>query len=196
MFTFVQNYEKVSFPEAVAKVAEISGYKLSFDPSALKTPIDPKKDALYKVLVETIRYTHYQLGAQAGTPVREYLANRGIDEATIEKFEIGWNGPGDEYASLPAGQGLQPAGHGRGECRKTQRKRSARCVRQPDHVSIHDSLGHPIGFTARSMDPEAQSKYINTTETDVLRQRSYGLQLPPRQTAPPVRKGGCFYARA
>ena len=167
VFTFVQNYEKVSFPEAVAKVAEISGYKLSFDPSAFKTPVDPRKDALYKVLAETIRYTHYQLGAQAGTPVREYLANRGIDEATIEKFEIGWNGPGDELLRF-----LQAKGY------NEQDMVAANVVRLNESglhdvfasritFPIHDSLGNPIGFTARSMDPEAQSKYINTTETDV-----------------------------
>ena len=167
VFTFVQNYEKVSFPEAVAKVAEISGYKLSFDPSALKAPVDPRKDALYKVLAETIRYTHYQLGAQAGTPVREYLANRGIDEATIEKFEIGWNGPGDELLRF-----LQAKGY------NEQDMVAANVVRLNESglhdvftsritFPIHDSLGNPIGFTARSMDPEAQSKYINTTETDV-----------------------------
>ena len=167
VFTFVQNYEKVSFPEAVAKVAEISGYKLSFDPSALKTPVDPKKDVLYKVLAETIRYTHYQLGAQAGTPVRQYLSQRGIDEATIEKFEIGWNGPGDELLRFLQAKGYNEQDMVASNVVRLNESGLHDVFSSRITFPIHDSLGNPIGFTARSMDPEAQSKYINTTETDV-----------------------------
>jgi DNA primase len=34
VFTFVQNYEKISFPEAVARVAQLIGYQLSVNPTA------------------------------------------------------------------------------------------------------------------------------------------------------------------
>lgn len=167
VFTFVQNYENVSFPEAVFKVAEISGHPLSISPEQFRTPVDPRKSALYKVMAETIRYTHYQLNSQAGTPIRQYLAQRGIGEDTIEKFEIGWNGPQDELLRFLKAKGYAE-----------QEMVGANVVRLTEGglhdvfasritFPIHDSLGNPIGFTARSMDPEAPSKYINTTETEV-----------------------------
>ena len=167
VFTFVQNYEKISFPEAVVKVAEISGYKLSFDPGQLKPAVDPEKEALYKVLAETIRYTHYQLNAVAGSQARKILNDRGIDDALIDKFEIGYNGTTDDLLHF-----LQAKGY------KEQDMVSGNVVRLNESglhdvfagritFPIHDSLGNPIGFTARATDPEAQSKYINTTETKI-----------------------------
>ncbi len=167
VFTFVQNYENISFPEAVARVAELTGTPLSFDPAALKTPADPRKAALYKVLQETIRYTHYQLSAQAGIPVRKYLQERGIDEAVIEKFEIGWNGPGDELLRFLKAKGYSEQDMVAGNVVRLSESGLHDVFASRITFPIHDSLGNPIGFTARSMDPQAASKYINTTETPI-----------------------------
>ena len=167
VFTFVQNYENISFPEAVARVAELTGTPLSFDPAALKTPADPRKAALYKVLQETIRYTHYQLSAQAGIPVRKYLQERGIDEAVIEKFEIGWNGPGDELLRFLKAKGYSEQDMVAGNVVRLSESGLHDVFASRITFPIHDSLGNPIGFTARSMDPQATSKYINTTETPI-----------------------------
>ncbi len=167
VFTFVQNYENISFPEAVARVAELTGTPLSFDPAALKTPADPRKAALYKVLQETIRYTHYQLSAQDGIPVRKYLQERGIDEAVIEKFEIGWNGPGDELLRFLKAKGYSEQDMVAGNVVRLSESGLHDVFASRIMFPIHDSLGNPIGFTARSMDPQATSKYINTTETPI-----------------------------
>lgn len=167
VFTFVQNYENISFPEAVARVAELTGTPLSFDPAALKTPADPRKAALYKVLQETIRYTHYQLSAQVGIPVRKYLQERGIDEAVIEKFEIGWNGPGDELLRFLKAKGYSEQDMVAGNVVRLSESGLHDVFASRITFPIHDSLGNPIGFTARSMDPQAASKYINTTETPI-----------------------------
>ena len=167
VFTFVQNYENISFPEAVARVAELTGTPLSFDPAALKTPADPRKAALYKVLQETIRYTHYQLSAQAGIPVRKYLQERSIDEAVIEKFEIGWNGPGDELLRFLKAKGYSEQDMVAGNVVRLSESGLHDVFASRITFPIHDSLGNPIGFTARSMDPQATSKYINTTETPI-----------------------------
>ena len=58
VFTFVQNYEKISFVEAVKEVADIVGYHLTYDATA-KKEIDPHKQALYKVLDEMIRFVGF-----------------------------------------------------------------------------------------------------------------------------------------
>ena len=61
VFTFVQNFEKVSFVEAVAAVAQITDQQLSIHPSTFEKPVDPHIESIHKVLEETIRYTTYQL---------------------------------------------------------------------------------------------------------------------------------------
>lgn len=72
VFSFVQNYKKVSFVEAVGEVADIIGYHLNVDTTEKKA-VDPHKQDLYKVLDETIRYTMYELNTDVATKEREYL---------------------------------------------------------------------------------------------------------------------------
>ena len=76
VFTFVQNYEKVSFVEAVERVCELTGQKLSVQPVSVSKPVDPHIDSLHKILDETIRFTSYQLDTSAGTIAKEYLKKR------------------------------------------------------------------------------------------------------------------------
>ena len=79
VFTFVQNYEKISFVEAVKEVADIVGYHLTYDVTA-KKEIDPHKQALYKVLDEMIRFTMYELNPDIAKEERVYLEKRGLND--------------------------------------------------------------------------------------------------------------------
>ena len=88
VFTFVQNFEKVSFVEAVEKVAELTGFHLSSKPAISKVEVDPHKKALYNVLNETINYTMYQLDTSVALHAKEYLEKRGIDAETRKEFQI------------------------------------------------------------------------------------------------------------
>lgn len=168
VFTFVQNYEKVTFPEAVGRVASLIGYQLSVQPDEYRKPKDPHKEALYAVLSETIRYTAYQIENQDGAVAREYLHKRGLDDSVLKQFEIGWH---------PGGDVLYRFLHAKGyEDRDLVSANVARATASGMHdvfsdritFPIHDSYGNPIGFSARSMDANAASKYINTNETDIF----------------------------
>lgn len=168
VFTFVQNYEKVSFPEAVGRVASLIGYPLSVQPDSYQKPKDPHKEALYAVLSETIRYTSYQMESSEGTAAREYMKKRGLDDSVLKTFEIGWH---------PGGDVLYRFLHAKGyEDRDLVSANVARSTPSGMHdvfsdritFPIHDSHGNPIGFSARSMDPNNPSKYINTNETDIF----------------------------
>ena len=57
VFTFVQDYEKISFPEAVGRVASLVGYTLSVQPAAVQKNRDPGREKIYEVLNEPIRET-------------------------------------------------------------------------------------------------------------------------------------------
>ena len=84
VFSFVQKYEKISFIEAVYKVAEYSGVTLSAPLERVSAPaVDPHIAALHKVLDEMIQYTRYELDTEAGAQCRAYLGRRGLDEEII-----------------------------------------------------------------------------------------------------------------
>ena len=87
VFSFVQKYEKISFIEAVYKVAEYSGVTLSAPLERVSAPaVDPHIAALHKVLDEMIQYTRYELDTEAGAQCRAYLGKRGLDEEIIQRF--------------------------------------------------------------------------------------------------------------
>lgn len=169
VFTFVQNFEKVSFVEAVSTVAEITGQTLSVSPVSVSTPVDPHIDALHRVLNETISYTTYQLENTVGDSAREYLEKRGLDRKTRETFQIGYNPPGNALSMF-----LQKKGYSLQDCIGSNVSMSSGgglrdMFEGRIMFPIHDAYGKPIGFSARSMDPSDPSKYKNTIETDIFR---------------------------
>ena len=169
VFTFVQNFEKVSFPEAVAEVARLVGYPLSVDPAAQKKPEDPHRETLYRILDETIRYSMYQMNTEEGKQYRDYLEQRGLDQKTREQFQIGW---------LPARDQLYRFLHAKGY--SDSDLVSVNVVRTSpgglhdvfsDRITfpVHDPQGRPIGFSARTIDRNTPSKYRNTNDTELFR---------------------------
>lgn len=165
VFTFVQRYENVSFPEAVERVAKLIGHSLSVSVTPLKKEIDPDLKKLYRVMNETIQYTMYQFDTPVGIRQKEYLDRRGLNEETRKTFEIGFNPENDVLLEFLRAKGYD-----------TQDMVDCNVVRSSSGglhdvfegrilFPIHDEFGNPIGFTARSIDPNNPSKYINTTET-------------------------------
>ena len=95
VFTFVQNYEKISFIEAVYKVAGYAGVHLEHSLVLPQKHIDPHIAALHKACKETIEFTNYQLDSIDAKNVKEYLFKRNITEDIIRKFTIGYNPKND-----------------------------------------------------------------------------------------------------
>lgn len=169
VFTFVQNYENISFIEAVEKVAEIVHHPLSVTVDSSKPVVDPRKKALYDVLGETIRYTCYQMSTKDGEDARLYLESRGIDEEVRKKFEIGWNPGNDALTKFLQAKGYDERDMVLANVSKTGYEGLRDVYGMRITFPIHDAKGNPIGFSARTMDPENPSKYVNTTETEVFK---------------------------
>ena len=78
---FVMEYEKLSYPETIEKLASMYNFNLEYD-----TNVEKKSDI--KILEDINKY--YQKLYTNNNIVREYVHNRGISEFSIEKFEIGY----------------------------------------------------------------------------------------------------------
>jgi len=78
---FVMEYEKLSYPEALEKLASMYNVNLEYD------NVNVKKQDI-KVLEDTNKY--YQKLFVNNTTAKDYIRNRGISEFSIEKFEIGY----------------------------------------------------------------------------------------------------------
>ena len=89
--TFVQKYEKISFDDAVKKVAAFSGCS---DPRLLRDYTkkrDPAKEPFYQCLKDLTEYYSYALLTSEGKAANEYLLNRGLTPEDIEHFKIGYS---------------------------------------------------------------------------------------------------------
>lgn len=166
VFAFVQNYEKVTFVEAVMKVAKMINYdlKVSQEPISL---YEQKYGSLYQVLDEMIKYAHYSLNTQDGKAAKEYLLNRKISEDLIDMFDIGYNPLNNSIYRFLSAKGYQLSDMVKANIVRADSNFNSDVFAGRVVFPIHDEFAHPIGFTARSLDSNAQSKYINTATSEL-----------------------------
>jgi DNA primase len=78
---FVMEYEKLSYPETIEKLASMYNFNLDYENTTEK-----KQDT--KVIEDVNKF--YQKLFVSNDSVKEYIHKRGISEFSIEKFEIGY----------------------------------------------------------------------------------------------------------
>ena len=79
--SFVMEYEKLSYPEAIEKLASMSNVSLQYDDN------NQKKQSV-KIIEDVNKF--YQKLLVSSPAVKDYIKQRGISEFSIEKFEIGY----------------------------------------------------------------------------------------------------------
>ena len=168
VFSFVQNYEKISFPEAVGRVASLVGYPLDIKEAGPAIKKDPRKEKLYQILNEAIKYMMYELNSSEAIEQKEYLEKRGLDQTIREKFQIGYNPKADKLYQFLKAKGYEDKDLV--ACNLVRISEDGLHDVFYDRISfpIHDTYGNPIGFSARSINPNNASKYINTNETELF----------------------------
>ncbi len=80
---FVMDYEKLSYPEAVEKLATLTNFSLTY------TENTNQKEQLNSSILESIN-NYYKKSLIDHKESLDYLKNRGISDYSIEKFEIGY----------------------------------------------------------------------------------------------------------
>ena len=166
VFQFVQDFEKVSFPEAVEKVGDLVGVHVQSVPKK-EVVEDPQVKRIKEVLSDATSYFSYILKTTDGAKAKEYLASRGIDEETALKFGVGYNPYQKLYPYLKA-KGYQEEEMSQANLIRYYHGHFEDVFQNRITFAIHDRQGQSIGYTARSMDPKSESKYINTDNTLVF----------------------------
>lgn len=177
-FNFIMEMEGVNFPEAVRRVAEISGVMLpeSEDDETFrrnKIKYEEKKQLAERVIeLNELALEFWENELQNDTPkakaAREYLIGRGIDEETQKRFRLGFSA--DSWDSLL--NALRDFG-----AEETLIVQSGLVSVNEEKDRIYDRFrgrimfpvldieGRPVAFGARGMTPEDQPKYLNSPET-------------------------------
>ena len=169
VFTFVQNYEDVSFIDAVAIVAEKCGIDVD------KSKIQSNKKVVNKEELEIMNLTEkfYQnnLKTEFGTTAMDYLNKRGINDNIIKEFGIGLSLDNNDslYNLLlkkkyPVNKMLDV-----GLINQSDGKVYDMFTRRIT-FPLWDKDGNIIGFSARIYRNEKDtSKYVNSRETKLFK---------------------------
>ncbi|MCZ6783619.1 MAG: DNA primase, partial [Proteobacteria bacterium] len=172
---FLMSHETLTFPEAARILAREIGIEIP-ETAPGERGVSERVFAAIELAQKLYREA---LDSPAGARARAYLADRGLDAETIERFGIGfapdrW----DAVTSALAAAGI-PSAMGEKAGLLAERQRGGHYDRLRGRVvfPISDVRGRVIGFGGRALAADQEPKYLNTTESPVFRKREsfYGF---------------------
>jgi DNA primase len=177
-FRFVQETEGFEFAQAVEALADRYRVQLEYEEGSRPDErARRRRERLLSLLEDAAGfYERYLWEAQAGEPVREYLAGRGLGDAACREFRLGLS---------PGGAVLPRKAREKGYTAEELTAAGLTNRRGNDYFGarlvfpLADRQGRVLGFGARRLrdsDP-IKAKYINTPETELFQKSAlvYGL---------------------
>ncbi len=179
---FLMNFEKLSFPEAVRTLADRHAIPLPQDmEQGPATPEGLSKNDLAAVCEFAMKYFQTQLKQPAGKAALEYVLGRGISDASIERFGLGF--APDSWDALIKAAARKSIGEGQLVAAGLARRRDSGSgcydyFRNRLMFPIHDTAGRVAGFGGRALSAEERAKYLNSPESALFDKSNmlYGLQ--------------------
>ncbi len=184
--SFVRETENVSFMEAVEILAGEAGMQMpARDPKAQEKA--DRRTQLIEVMEQAVQFYRLQLRTGAAAEARAYLDRRGLTEAVLERWEIGFAPPGwqnlrDHLKGKGVPDDLILAA---GLAKTSDKGRDPYdTFRHRIMFPIRDARGRAIAFGGRAMDPSDNAKYLNSPETELFdKGRSLYNHGPAREAA-------------
>jgi DNA primase len=184
---FVMRMEHIGFVEAVERLADRVGFRLTYTGGGSSVQRDRgTRSRLLEANRQAAAFYAEQLSSAEARPAVEFLATRGFDADAARRFGVGFAPSAWDALTkhlLAAGFGLDElyrAGLAK-EGRKGPIDRFRRRLLWP----IHELGGDVVGFGARRLfdDDPIEAKYLNTAETPVYRKAHllFGLDLAKRE---------------
>ncbi len=179
VISFLQETERLSFPEAVERLAAEAGMQMpAEDPQAAER--EQKRQGLSDWMDLSQKWFAANLRRSVGKAAREYLERRGLPEDQWERFGLGY-APNDREGLKGAlvqrgakpgdlvemGMLISPEGGGQPYDRFRDRLM----------FPILDARGRIVSFGGRAMNPDDRAKYLNGPESPLFHKGAtlYGL---------------------
>lgn len=166
VFTFVKDYENVSFLEAVSIVAKKAG--ITFDYVASEKKVDNKFANLFKITNDSAKFYQNNLNTKDGEKALDYLKRRGFTLESIKELEFGLSTFNNSLLNF-----LNKKGYSNEDIEKT----TLISLEGKPHdvfvnrimIPIHDLNGNVVGYTGREFLNNDGPKYVNSKESVIFK---------------------------
>lgn len=157
---FVQDYEKLNYPEALEKIASIMNFSL------VHTKKSNNYSELRRVLEQIEKW--YRKNLDLNQKAKEYLKNRGINSNSIEEFGIGYVGKSNELIKFLSDNFL-PFDKAEEVGVIANRDNGGYYARLTERITfpIYSHSGAIVGFGGRTI-TNHPAKYINSPQTKLF----------------------------
>jgi DNA primase len=166
VITFVSKLESLAFPEAVRLLAGRAGIELEPEnPQAAR--VRSEREAIYEANAIAAAFFERMLHDSKGADVRRYCERRGISQASIEKFHLGyapddWSALADELRRANVDQNVAA----KAGLLKQGERGFYDFYRDRLMIPTYATTGEVIAFGGRTMG-DGEPKYLNTSTTPV-----------------------------
>ena len=172
--TFLMDYEKISFIEALEKIADKYGISLNYEKN--KTSLD-FFTKLYEIHISAEQLFINNINNSSNKNIKEYFYNRGIQEKTITDFKIGfandsWNDLFNHLKTKFSSDLINKSGLFINSKKGTFDRFRNRII-----FPIRNKSNKIVGFGGRDISGNDPAKYLNSPETQIYNKSEilYGL---------------------
>lgn len=156
--SFVMDYEKLNYPEAIEKLASQYNFSLQYT--------DANKQTKHSKLLEKLS-EYYQTLLTHNTQALDYLEKRGVFESSIEKFELGYAPSSNQTISfIQKNMFNTTEAVELGVLGEQDTRLYARFIERIT-FPIYSTNAHLVGFGGRTISGH-QAKYINSPQTKIF----------------------------
>lgn len=173
VFSFVKEFESITFPEAVKRLADRAKIPLEYEQNSADQPARHLKETLLQIHEQiTQRWQSALANEAAGQTARDYLAKRGVSEDAVKLFRLGcapdlW----DDTVNWARSKGYDPGVVEKGGLilHKEGGEHYYDRFRGRLIFPICDEQGRVVGFSGRVLSgDEKTAKYVNSPETPIF----------------------------
>ena len=168
---FVMDYEKLTYPEAIERIASLVNFSLEYTND--KAPTQKENKHILEKANAFYRSEFFKHEAAV-----RYIYSRGINDAMIEKFELGWAGDSASTIRLLQNENIEPKEALEvGIVKQNEKGIYARFIERIT-FPIYSHTTRLVGFGGRTIS-DHPAKYVNSPQSVVFDKSKllYGYHL-------------------
>lgn len=189
VFLYLAHKEHLTFDQVVEKLAKEAHIPIT-EADLYKDPQATTKKNLYAIMDAAATFYHNQMKAAGGEVARDYVTERGLEDATTKQFKLGFSpGTGQALYNYLQHQGFSHETMIQSGLIKVADGKPYDYFRNRLMFPIWDREGRVVAFTGRRLgadDAKSGPKYVNSSASIIFNKSEilYGMNFAKNTQTP------------